>query len=64
MKRKLLALAALSALSIQHANAALDAAVTTAISGAGTDAATAVGLMIVVAVSIWALRKVAKLFGN
>ncbi|OYY94266.1 MAG: hypothetical protein B7Y41_08080 [Hydrogenophilales bacterium 28-61-23] len=63
MKRKLLALAALAALST-GANAALSTEVTGAITGAGTDAAAAVGLMIVVAVSIWALRKVARLFGN
>ena len=64
MKRNLIALTVLSVASVTSAHAALDAAVTTAISGAGTDAATAVGLMIVVAVSIWALRKVARLFGN
>ena len=46
------------------ASAALSTEVTTAITGAGTDATAAVGLMIVVAVSIWALRRVARLFGG
>lgn len=46
------------------ASAALSTEVTTAISGAGTDAATAIGLMIVVAVSIWALNRVRRLFGG
>lgn len=65
MKRKLQALAALAVLSApMTAMAALPTGVDTAISGAGTDAATALGLMIVVAVGIWALRKVVKLFGN
>ena len=62
MKQKLLALAVLAVPT--SAFAALPTGVDTAISGAGTDAATALGLMIVVAVGIWALRKVVRLFGN
>ena len=46
------------------AMAELPAGVSTAISGAGADAGTALGLMIVVAVGIWALAKVKNLFGS
>jgi hypothetical protein len=63
MKQKLLALAVLAVAS-QSAFAALPAGVETAITGAGTDSATALAAIIVVLVGIWALRKVAGLFGR
>ncbi len=44
--------------------AALPAGVDAAITGAGADAATALGAIIVVAVGIWALRKIVGLFGR
>lgn len=42
----------------------LPTSATTAISGAGTDTITALGLIIGVVVGIWALKKVAALFGR
>lgn len=60
--KKIVAVLALAVPSISFA--ALPSGVSDAISGAGTDASTALGLMIVVAVGIWALRKVVRLFGN
>lgn len=54
---------ALSAVST-GAFAALPAGVETAITGAGTDAGLALAAIIVVAVGIWALRKIVGLFGR
>lgn len=56
-------LAALVSVSF-GASAALPESVSTAITGAGTDTLTAVGLMIGVSVGIWGLRKVLNLFGR
>lgn len=56
-------LAALASVSF-GASAALPESVSAAISGAGTDTLTAVGLMIGVAVGIWGLRRVLGLFGR
>jgi len=63
MKRKLFALSALAAASAPSF-AALPSGVDTTITGAGTDVVAAVGLMIGVAVSIWAIKKVYNLFGR
>lgn len=63
MKRKLIALAALAVITTP-AMAELPAGVTTAITGAGTDAGTALAAIIVVAVGIWALKRVKALFGS
>lgn len=63
MKRKLLALAALAAASAP-AFAELPAGVEASIQGAYTDAAAAVGLMIIGAALIFAAKKVLGLFGR
>lgn len=60
MKR--LSLLASSMLFAATANAALPSGVTDAITGAGTDAGTAIAAIIVVGVGIWALMRVKKLF--
>lgn len=61
MKQKLLALAAM-AIASNMAFADLPTGVTTAISGGGADAVTALGAIIVVLAGIWALKIVKRLF--
>ena len=63
MKRKLLALAALAAVSVP-AFAELPAAVGTSITTAYADAGIAVGLMIAGAALLWGTKKVLHLFGR
>lgn len=46
------------------AQAALPAGVDAAIAGAGTDATTALAAIMLVAVGIWALRRILRLFGR
>lgn len=56
-------LSALGLMAVSGASmAALPSGVTTAIEGAGTDASTALAAIIVVAVGIWALKRVKALF--
>lgn len=64
VKKVVVAAGSALALVAGSAHAALPTGVDTTITGSGADVQTALGLMITVAVGIWATKKVLHLFGR
>ncbi len=60
LKNRLAQISGLSLVGVGSASAAIDAAVTTALTGAGTDAATVGGAVLVVIVAIFAFKLLRK----